>query len=612
MKSVDIQGEVLDKVLSAMAGSEMLKELSKKTLGQITDRAKLFSFEPGETVVEQGQPSDSFFLIVDGVVSVLHEDSEGDLVELGQMRPASMLGDIGLLLNHPRTATVQAADAALLLKFDRQYFSWMFENVKGFGLAVSKFLASRVQALSSRISLPLLPRDAPHPEPEMIRKLPMEFISRHRVLPLSISDNTLKLGFALDPKPNVVEAIRRLLPGLELNMVHMDHDWFDEVLRSQGGAGGLTGEFEIVMTEDIPEDKAPALDAILRRLVAEGASDLHLAAGQPLRWRLDGDIQTIEDSKILGPREVHELLEPIMGQRAVEEYEKFLDTDFGYTIPGLARFRINMFNDESGVNAALRIIPSQIMTIEQLGLPPVVKTLCEMRNGLVLVVGPTGSGKSTTLASMVDYINRTRRAHIITMEDPIEFIHPSQAALVHQREIGRHATDYHRALRAVLREDPDIVMVAEMRDLETIALALETASTGHLVFGTMHTNSAIGTVNRIVEAFPVEQQNQVRSGLSESLKGVLAQNLLKRIGGGRVAAIEVLVVDQAVANLIREEKTVQITSIMQTQKAKGNRQMNEELTRLVKTRKVEFKEALTKTDNRDELARLLDRPLPRD
>ena len=611
MKSVDIEGSVRNQVLSAMARSEMLKELSEKTLGQIADRAKLFSFEPGETIVEQGEPSDSFFIIVDGVVSVLHKSGDGDLVELGQMKPASLLGDIGLLLNQPRTATVQAAGDASLLKFDRQYFSWMFENVKGFGLAVSRFLAGRVQALSSRISLPHLPKDTPHPDQETIRKLPMDFITRHRILPLSLEGNVLRVGFALDPKPSEVEAIRRLLPGLELEMIHMDNDWFDEVVRSQG-AGGLSGSLEIVMTEEIPEAKSPALDAILRRLVAEGASDLHLSAGQPIRWRLDGDIQTLEDSKVLGPREVYELLAPVMGDRAVGEFEKFMDADFGYTIPGVARFRINMFTDESGVNAALRIIPSEIMTIEQLGLPPAVKTLCEARSGLVLVVGPTGSGKSTTLAAMVDYINQTRKAHIVTMEDPIEFLHKSQAALVHQREIGRHATDYNRALRAVLREDPDIVLVAEMRDLETIALALETASTGHLVFGTMHTGSAIGTVNRIVEAFPVEQQNQVRTGLSESLKGVLAQNLLKRIGGGRVAAIEILVVDQAVANLIREEKTVQITSVMQTQKAKGNRQMNEVLSQLVKSRKVEFKEALAKTDNRDELARILDRPLPKD
>jgi twitching motility protein PilT len=251
----------------------------------------------------------------------------------------------------------------------------------------------------------------------------------------------------------------------------------------------------------------------------------------------------------------------------------------------------------------LRQIPSKILTFEQLALPAVLRTLCEMPKGLVLITGPTGSGKSTTLAAMIDYINKTNRAHIITLEDPIEFLHQSQSALINQREVGGHTKTFARALKAALREDPDIVLVGEMRDLETIQLALETANTGHLVLATLHTNNAISAVDRIVDQFPADQQAQVRSVLSEVLRGVVSQTLCRKVGGGRVAALEVLVVNYAVANLIREAKTVQIPSVMQAGRAQGMQLLNDELARLVDAKKVALDEAMAASVDKEDLSR---------
>jgi twitching motility protein PilT len=298
------------------------------------------------------------------------------------------------------------------------------------------------------------------------------------------------------------------------------------------------------------------------------------------RWRIDGEIREIASAPVLGEDSVLTMLGDAMPERNRREFDATNDTDFAHEIQGLSRFRVNVFRDAGGVGAVFRQIPATILTFDQLGLPEVVARFCAEPKGLVLVTGPTGSGKSTTLAAMVDAINRKRAEHIITLEDPIEFVHPSRKALVNQREVGPHTDSFARALRAALREDPDIVLVGEMRDLETIALALETANTGHLVFGTLHTATAITTVDRIVGLFPADQQNQIRSVLADVLKGVISQTLLRRAGGGRVAALEVLVVNQAVANLVREGKTHQIASQMQTSKALGNQMLNDALASL--------------------------------
>jgi twitching motility protein PilT len=344
------------------------------------------------------------------------------------------------------------------------------------------------------------------------------------------------------------------------------------------------------------------IDRLFHRLVAEGASDLHMSSDEIPMIRKDGDMQRLSGESALSADELFALLSPIIPETNRAQFEKEDDTDFAYAIEGLARFRANLFRDRHGAGAVFRTIPAKIISTEKLGLSSAITDLCGLHKGLVLVTGPTGSGKSTTLCAMVDLVNRTRSGHIITIEDPIEFVHENKMCLVNQREIGPHTRSFKRALRAALREDPDVVLVGEMRDLETIAIAIETAETGHLVFGTLHTTTAYSTIDRIIDQYPPDQQEQIRVMLSESLKGVVSQTLLKKIGGGRVAALEVLLVNPAVSNLIREGKTFQIPSIMQTAKNVGMRLMNEALTELVEKKLVLPEEAMNKAVDKTGLA----------
>jgi twitching motility protein PilT len=338
------------------------------------------------------------------------------------------------------------------------------------------------------------------------------------------------------------------------------------------------------------------------------ASDLHLCVGMPPLVRKDGEIKLLEEGQpALDRASMWALLEPIMPERNKEEFERRHDSDFAYEIAGLGRFRSNIFMDRKGPGAVFRVIPSKILTAEDLGLSAHILKLCQLSKGLVLVTGPTGSGKSTTLCAMIDYINRTRRDHIITIEDPIEFVHENKQCLMNQREVHVHTDGFKDALRAALREDPDIVLVGEMRDLETVAIAIETAETGHLVFGTLHTTTAASTVDRVIDQFPTDRQAQIRIMLSESLKGVIAQNLCKKIGGGRAAALEILIVTSAVSNLIREGKTFQIPSIMQVGKSVGMVGLNDALMDLVAKKVVAPEEAYTKSVDKTGFEALLKR-----
>jgi len=311
------------------------------------------------------------------------------------------------------------------------------------------------------------------------------------------------------------------------------------------------------------------IDAFFKLMNDQGASDLHLVAGQQPALRIRGEIERIK-YKTLQNDELRSMVYEIAPEDKIKVFEETGDVDFGYEIPGLARYRSNFFMQRNGVGAVFRQIPNNIMGCEQLGLPSVISKLASLPRGLVIVTGPTGSGKSTTLAAIIDQANRTRKDHIITVEDPIEFVHESQGCIVNQREIGVHTKNFSSALRGALREDPDIILVGEMRDLETMSLAIEAASTGHLVFATLHTSSAMKTVDRIVEVFPSAQQSQVRSGLADSIRAIIAQVLFKRIDRkGRCPALEILIATPAVRNLIRESKTHQLPSSMQTGKKYG-------------------------------------------
>ncbi|MDF3130883.1 type IV pilus twitching motility protein PilT [Kiritimatiellaeota bacterium B1221] len=342
------------------------------------------------------------------------------------------------------------------------------------------------------------------------------------------------------------------------------------------------------------------LHTLLEELIHKGGSDLHLSAERIPMLRIDGDM-TASAHPLLSDLEINEMLRGIMDERASEEYKESSDTDFAYEIEGLARFRVNVFEDRFGMGAVFRQIPSKVLSADELNLSESIRDLCNLSKGLVLVTGPTGSGKSTTLAAMLDLINRSQSNHIITIEDPIEFVHQDKKCLINQRQIKDHTDSFSKALRAALRQDPDIVMVGEMRDLETIEIALETAETGHLVFGTLHTTTAASTMDRIIDVFPAERQNQIRSMLSNSLKGVIAQSLCKKTGGGRVAAFEILKVDHGISALIRDGKIHQIPSAIQIGAGKGMRLLNTSLLELVKAGSVSTKEAYKKSVDKEDL-----------
>ncbi|MFT5504263.1 MAG: twitching motility protein PilT [Gammaproteobacteria bacterium] len=334
--------------------------------------------------------------------------------------------------------------------------------------------------------------------------------------------------------------------------------------------------------------------------VKQGASDLHLSAGLPPMIRVDGDIRRINVPE-MDHKQVHDMIYDIMSDKQRKDYEEFLETDFSFEIPGLARFRVNAFNHNRGAGAVFRTIPSKILSLEDLGAPKIFQEISEYPRGIVLVTGPTGSGKSTTLAGMVDYKNDTEYGHILTVEDPIEFVHESKRCLVNQREIHRDTLGFNEALRSALREDPDTILVGEMRDLETIRLALSAAETGHLVFGTLHTSSAAKTIDRIVDVFPAAEKSMVRSMLSESLKAVISQTLLKKIGGGRVAAHEIMIGTPAIRNLIREDKVAQMYSAIQTGQNVGMQTLDQNLKGLLAQGVVAKDEAMRKAANPDSL-----------
>ena len=599
METLQQREDLSDSIHDAVGKCPLFRALRPELVPQLARAAELVHFAPGEPIVHQGDPSDSFYVLVSGEAAV-GVGKDGEAVEIGILPQPASIGEVGLLLSEPRTASVVARGDVMALRYSAKAFEAMFQKIPNFGPALSSGLAHRLQQVSGKVQLPEHAAGEA-PAGEVLDLLPLDLMQRHRVVPLRQEGSALTLGFVDDPTSQVIEAVRTLLPSLEVRPVKVDAGFLNDVLKSRAGVDELRQRAAAAAAPTAP--RSPRLDKLLERVVAEGASDLHLSAGHRPHWRVDGDIHTLSDTAPLGPEEVLELLTPVMPERHRHEFAEGSDSDFAYHVPGLARFRVNLFRDHNGVGAVLRQIPSAILAFEQLGLPPVLRDLCELPKGLVLVTGPTGSGKSTTLAAMVDYINKTQKAHVITLEDPIEFLHQSRQSLINQREVGGHTRSFARALKAALREDPDVVLVGEMRDLETISLALETANTGHLVLATLHTNSAVSAVDRVVDQFPAGQQEQVRSTLADVLRGVVAQTLVRKVGGGRLAVLEILISTYAVANLIREGKTVQVPGIMQVSRAHGMQLLNDELTRLVDARKVEMADAVAVAVDKDDLVR---------
>jgi twitching motility protein PilT len=354
-----------------------------------------------------------------------------------------------------------------------------------------------------------------------------------------------------------------------------------------------------------PSVSAPKIDRFLRLMTSRGASDFHLTVGRPPMLRVSGSMEPIR-YRTLSQADFVELVRPIVAERLWEEYTATGDVDLAYEIAGLARFRVNLFHQQRGSGAVFRVIPSKIMTLEQLGMPDQVRKLAAMEHGLVLVTGPTGSGKSTTLAAVIDLINETRNYHIITIEDPIEFVHPTKRCLIHQREIGSHATSFAEALKSAGREDPDLILVGEMRDLETIQQALAAAEKGTIVFGTLHTNNAAKTCDRIISVFPSAEQEAIKAVLGETLRAVVAQQLIPKLGGGRVAAIEILFSSPAIGNMIREGKTPMITSAIQTGIKEGMIDMDSSIRKLYDEKKISARAALDKAIDKSQFKDLIE------
>jgi len=585
------------RIFATLSGCDLFRALDAQLVSQLQDRVTALALDDGEALVTEASPSDSFFLVLDGALDV-----RAGARTIARLPAGASAGEMGLILDEPRSATLVAAGATVVLRFDATDFRRMSDRVPGFAAAINRALARRLAATNQQLPLPAWDGDATRPDPTVAAMLPDTFLRRHRVLPLAVEGTVLVLGCVADPGAAVLAAVESHHPSLEVRPVRVAADALDAGLRALATSAPATASPSGADPAP-PDGPAPALDPLLRRMVTEGASDLHLSAGHRPWWRNSGELRALEDMPLLGPETVLAMLRPAMDARAQETFARDNDADFAYAIEGVARFRVNLFRDHHGVGSVIRVIPSKILSFEQLGLPVAVGRMTEHPKGLVLVTGPTGSGKSTTLAAMVDAINRTRPVHILTMEDPIEFVHPSQRALVNQREVGTHTTGFPRALKAALREDPDVVLVGELRDRETVQLALETANTGHLVFATLHTNTAASTIDRIVDLFPADQHGAVRSSLAETLRGVVCQTLCRRVGGGRVAALEVMVATPAIANLVREGKTFQVPSLMQTGRGAGMQLLNDELARLVTERKVELEEALAKAVDKADLGR---------
>lgn len=356
-----------------------------------------------------------------------------------------------------------------------------------------------------------------------------------------------------------------------------------------------------------PTDQSQlSVDVLLAQAVEMGASDLHITAGLPPQMRVNGDLRTMDGYQKLGPEGTETLIYRVLGSRLQSTLENDRQVDFSYALPGVARFRVNTYFQRESLSAAFRVIPDEIVPVEELGLPESIASFAKLPRGLVLVTGATGSGKSTTLASLIDLINRTRPCHIITIEDPVEFVHQHRTAMINQREVGTDASGFSDALRGALRQDPDVILLGEMRDLETISIALTAAETGHLVFGTLHTQDAPSSVDRLIDVFPAAQQSQIRTQIAGTLKGVVSQTLLPRTDHkGRVAAVEVMIPDSAVSNLIRQAKLEQVYSLIQTGSNKGMQTLEQSLADLVSRRIVSPESAFGATTRHDELKGLL-------
>ena len=626
MKQRTLVGEMHVWVQKALLKTRFFDDLDEEKIDAVISLAELWEFGPGEQVANQGEAADRFDIMLNGEVSLLiARDGIPDVVEIGRITPFDTIGSEEMLTGQNRVASVRAtSERTLLLRFDKDGFEKLMTMILGFTKEVARGLAGRLTELGSRMPLPYASmEDIGSVEPRVIQLFPVTFIQRHRVVPLHFENSALTLGFVQDPTPQVVSIIRQQLPDLDLRIVRISSDTLDLVLRTHGLVMNpppmYTNTYQAVSEametvgsglHPLPTPASGAhpvvgaeqqLESLLRLMGDEGASDLHLSAMQKPRWRIDGELFELSDYTELGPNDIFDVLGNIMPEETKEEYESSHSVDFAYAVEGLARYRVSLFRDEHGHNAIFRQVPFAVPTLDKLGAPDGMQKILEYRRGLVLVTGPNRSGKSTTLAALTDHLNTNRRGHIITIEDPIEYMHRSKGCLVNQREVGIHAPTFESAMRSAMRQDPDIIVVGELRDVTMMRLALEAASAGHLVLGTLHTTSAVATIDRVIELFPPDEHPLIRGMIAENLVAVASQVLVRKIGGGRAAAFELLLLNPAIGNLIRQNKTHQIANTMATGKSRGQVLLNDELQRLVADGAVSADDAVSMAIDKDDL-----------
>lgn len=542
----------LDQVIEVLGRSPLFHGLEHESLQAAAEHAELLRFDHDEALACQGDPSDAFLLLVEGGATVALEpegDDPGPPLILARISPPDSIGEMGVLLEQPRSASVYADGGAIVLRFDASRFHAMLLRHPYFGLVMCRTLAGRLHAASRRIPLPELGDPLIEPEARARELLPVEFQIRHRVVPLDLRGDTVRLG-CVDPlDPDVIERIRRLLPGLRLRMVRITADYFDSTMRAAGGTGWLAAldqgpaDAGELLDPAVFELGGSRLEAVLRRMVAEGASELHLAAGRAPRWRVDGALLPLRDGGPLGAEEAFDLVLGLVPHpNLLAGFEEAHAFELTHEIAELARFRIRLTRDTHGIGALIRPIPLRVPTAAQLGLPAALTDLLDRPRGLILVAGAHGAGRSTTMAALVEHINRHRAVHVITLEDPIGCVHPSETALVVQREIGQHCADLRDGLDAARRDEPDVVVIGDLSEPAAPA-AVELAATGRLIIAGLAAEGAVDAIERLLAMYDADDRAAAARTLSRCLLGVSSQVLARRKGGGRLAAFELLVLD---------------------------------------------------------------------
>ena len=595
MKQFELDSELIPLALKTLGISDMFVCLDENQLNLLVELAgAIHVYDERELVITAGSASDFFLVLLKGEVSVTIGEHE-NFIEIARLGQGHVVGEIAMLRDEAHSYSYFARGRLVALAFSAQVFFDRILEIPGINIPMLQVVGRRFQEspfyevfLENRKEMPLPPAST-------LKMLPAEFAQRNRLFPVKCIDRHVAIGYCDIMHRDLRDNLARMLPDHEIKTILFAPDYYNRVMQSLLGAtvgGGSKGG-----------SGTRSVDELLRRLVAAGGSDLYLSAGQIPRWRVDGEIQEVSEAAKFGGEEVLELLGPVARPDILSAFADSYDEDFAYSMSCGNRFRVNLLRDHNGVSAVFRHIPNEIRSLEGLELPAILTRFCSMPKGLVLVTVPTGCGKTTTLAAMIDWINQRRKCHILTIEDPIEFVHGSRQALVNQREVGIHTRSFAKALRAGLRENPDVVLVGEIRDNETMAMALETANTGHLVFATLHTATASSTIDRVIDNFPSDGQNQVRMFLAENLLGVVCQTLCRRQTRGCVPAFEIMIVDPAMANLIRTGKSYMLPNAMITAQANGNRLLNDDLCQLVTRGIISVEEAMNKTRDPAELER---------